>query len=418
MKKPCPRAVSAESLLLSANKNRILGSDVKDSLKASQELNEQIRELKSESILLSLKLNADEILLMKKIFGSLALDDKMPLMDILGFSIYKDIISLGKYFKDSVDEISESYCANFLTAYISMLAKRTSIHEKRMEEKGELQEFYQRGTGENGVQFFFSLHEFSLRLKDIVAALKTALSRKLKIPSIRKEYNYFEKKISFFCKMIEHKDALICLIEQGLNYLKKYFPETELLNNSSRDKTIKDLNDFITFISHSFRSSVKKRVLGTIVSSFDDFQKNLSSLSASKKKMKVIQKLKQIIAENISMMQQPIGRNCVFYASAKSMAANQSHWNLSAKKISAILNIRGPQHVFGSSPGSHLDWTVRQFANLTLCMELSTSLKYCYWLNILRVFDYQIIQTISSTYIPTYGGKVWLDFKNQSQTHA
>ena len=382
--------VRAESMSSSTEIHRLLGGDVKDMIRASKELNEKSKE--SKSVRLSLKLDADEIHLLKKIFGGLALNDKMGLMEILSFSIYKDVISLGKYFKGSIDEISEAYCADFLAAYISILAKGSG-------QDSELLEFHQRGLTDGKRVFFISLHEFALRLKDTASKLKKALSeRRLKIPSIENEYRNFEKKTTFFCKIIEHKDALACFGEYNLDALKEYFPGVELLNNSSSNKTTQDLNDLITFISQSFRSCAKKRIYGNTIGSFEDFQRNLNLLSTAKNKMKVIQNLKKTIAKNISMMHQPIDHFRSIFISANSTASNSTHWNLSAKETSAKLGTCGPQAIFGSGCE---DRTVRQFANQTLSMSLSANLERLFWYNILQILDYQIIQTITSTYIPT-----------------
>ena len=377
---------------ISCDMHRILGGDVPDMIRAIGEVHEKMGLKKC--VPLSLRLSTEENRLMQKIFADLALYNKLCLMEVMGFSIFRDIGNLQKYFKDRAEEISEQYSFDFTLAYTSMC---TEARHKQDKEVYPFLQMAEKG-GRAGVYALISRREFSLRLKDTLSKIQNYIGKtKFKITSISSAYKVLEKKITLFCKYVEHSEALQFLVNNNLSILTDNFPGVELLNNPSADKTVRDLACLVDFISLGFKSGAKRELINTQVEAFDNFQIHLKTLSTAKNKMACIKKIKKSMAEYSTKLHGEFVKLQGGYTAAMSMADDPTHWDLSVREASKAL---GPdaEASLGTKFGA---LTVQQFANKLAALCSSNGLYRAFVEDVLNILDYQVMPSISPSYIPT-----------------
>ena len=232
---------------------------------------------------IALKLTFQERQLLDEIFSSLALQQKMCLLEILGVDLFKHMGELIPFFPTGAGAaFRERFSGDFFFGYVSLiLTKSNSEHsggpKVTLADHTKKTEGYIGGvTPQEWVCF--------------LTACRKALNShsKSKSPS----FQAVIKRLDLLSTLILKPKSHTFLVDETLTTLEKYFPKCTALTHSSPEKTLQDLTTLTEFLYTGFNSGVKRGFFSVQQTCMQAFHEALKAFS-KKRKLADVQNVKQ-----------------------------------------------------------------------------------------------------------------------------
>lgn len=290
----------------------------------------QREEAFSDAPTIKLDLTPQELRLINAMFQRWALSDKICLLELWGFDLYTDLVQVGKHLPtDWMEKILNLFCAEFAMCRVSICAEST-----KDQCPCEL-EFAKPGVKTVKRTFVHSRQMTTEGLSNVKGFLQTLASTKKRDNDFSSSLQSVNKKLELGKKLLLHPNAMCLLVDFNLLSHRKNFPKASALNNSSPQKTLGDLIQFVHFIDSCFQSAVKNRYLAYNAENLNLFSQTLAQAASKKNLFQAIKQFKLKFSPKLCQMQDEIRQLKIISITEPDQ-----------RDLSKLDNERNPQYVF------------------------------------------------------------------------
>ncbi len=324
---------------------------------------------------ITLKLTPQERALLDEIFGSLALQQEMCLLEILGVDLFKQMGALIPLLPAGAGEMfREKFCGDFFWGYISLIMIKNATNPDSNFPEVTL---YDRTKPSNGFEIGISIGHWVLLLTQVIEALKSSrISKSARTQAVI-------KRVDLLIALISKPKSHTFLVDDHLVSLEKYFPKSAALTHASTEKTHQDLTTLTEFLITGFNSGLKRGYFSIQDSCMSEFHEALETFS-KKRKLADVKNIKQKLGNALIQFEKLQRQTQRSLSLAK--AGTLSHKSYCASQGISVAREKNQK-----------EFTAFLYAQLLQCSLITDFYHDC-----LEIFDKQIlVKLFPDVYVPT-----------------